>query len=86
MLERIVTPNATHHAFRSDAIDLLNKHAGNLDASETLALAAHLVGQILAMQDQRTMTSNRAMEIVARNIEIGNAEAVASLMESKGNG
>lgn len=72
-------PTAAHHAFRNDAIALLNKHAGTLDSSEMLALAAHLVGQIVAMQDQRVMTPAIAMEIVAQNIEQGNGEVLAKL-------
>ena len=68
-----------HRAFRDDAIVLLKKHAGNLDATEMLALAAHLVGQIIAMQDQRTVTRGMALEIVGQNIEVGNAEALAEV-------
>jgi len=79
-------PSAEHHAFRTDAIALLDKHAGHLDKKEMLALAAHLVGQIIAMQDQRTMRPDMAMEIVARNIEVGNAEVLANLSKSQGNG
>lgn len=84
MSERVVTPTAAHRLFRSDAIELLRKHAGHLDAKDMLALSAHLVGQILAMQDQRTIVPKTAMEIVARNIEIGNQEAINQVADSKG--
>ena len=79
-----VKPTAKHEAFRSDCLALLNKHAGALDATEMLALASHMVGQIVAMQDQRKVTPNRAMEIVARNIEQGNGEVLAELGKSAG--
>lgn len=79
-----VRPTAKHEAFRSDCLALLNKHAGALDATEMLALASHMVGQIVAMQDQRKVTPNRAMEIVARNIEQGNGEVLAELGKSAG--
>ncbi len=79
MTERLVKPSAAHRAFRDDAIALLKKHAGDLDAKDMLALSAHLVGQILAMQDQRKMTPAIGMEIIARNIEVGNAEAIAEV-------
>ena len=44
-----------------------------------LALSAHLVGQIIAMQDQRKMSPAMAMEIVAKNIERGNGEVLTEL-------
>lgn len=81
---RQVAPSERHKAFRDDAIALLRKHAEQLPAEEILALAAHLVGQTLAMQDQRTMTPERGMEIVVANIEAGNHEAIANLTATKG--
>lgn len=76
---KVVKPAAKHRAFRDDMIALLKKHAGDLDATEMLALAAHLVGQIIAMQDQRTITREIALDIVGQNIEVGNAEAMAEV-------
>lgn len=55
-----------------------------MSAQEMLALSAHLVGQIIAMQDQRTVTPEMAMKIVARNIEQGNQEAVDGLSAPAG--
>ena len=79
MSESIIKPAAKHQAFRDDLIALLKKYAGDLDAKEMLALAAHLVGQIIAMQDQRKVSPELAMKITVRNIEVGNAEALAEL-------
>lgn len=84
MRERSIQPTPDHKAFRADLVALLDKHAGKLDAADMLALASHAVGQIVALQDQRTMTSERAMQIVARNVEIGNAEVIENVMNSKG--
>lgn len=84
MRHRVVKPSADHRKFRSEAIELLKKHAGCLDAKEMLALAAHLTGQIIAMQDQRTVTREIALEIVMRNIEAGNAEILGGLDKSDG--
>lgn len=81
---RSIQPELRHAAFRADLLAVLDKHAGHLDSSEMLALASHAVGQILALQDQRTMTNDRAMEIVASNIEVGNSEVIDNLMNSKG--
>ena len=49
-----------------------------------LAVASHLVGQIMAWQDQRTMSRVRALSIIERNIKIGIAEAIAQLNDTKG--
>lgn len=76
---RRVEPTPEHRAFRDEAIALLKKHAGHLNALDMLALAAHLVGQIAAMQDQRTTSPSRAMEVVAANIEAGNKEILDQL-------
>ncbi|OGT55454.1 MAG: hypothetical protein A3E01_09085 [Gammaproteobacteria bacterium RIFCSPHIGHO2_12_FULL_63_22] len=70
-------PTPDHEAFRIDLIAVLNKHAGALDASELLAIAAYTTGQIMAMQDALKWTPDLAMEVVARNIEAGNAQAIA---------
>jgi hypothetical protein len=79
-----VAPEPKHVAFRDDLVAVLRRHGGALEESEMLALAAHLVGQIIALQDQRTMSPERAMEIVARNIEQGNSEILSGLLDSQG--
>ena len=75
----IKEPTAAHRAFRDDVLALLNKHAGKLDAMEMLALGAHLVGQLVAMQDHRKVTPAMAMDLVGKNIEQGNGEVLAQL-------
>lgn len=69
-------PTIDHKAFREDMIAVMNKHAGALDAAEMLALAAYTTGQIMAMQDARKYTAALALEIVSKNIEAGNAQAI----------
>lgn len=69
-------PTVDHKRFRNDLIAVMNKHAGALDASDMLALAAYTTGQIMAMQDARKWTSALAMEVVAKNIEAGNLQAI----------
>lgn len=59
--------------------------AKNISAADLLALLAHTVGACIAMQDQRTMTPDQAMHIVATNIEAGNLEALDGLkFETRG--
>ena len=73
---KTITPTPSMEAFRDDLLALLNNHAGALDASEMMALAAYTVGQIMAMQDARKWTPALAIEVIARNIEAGNAHAI----------
>lgn len=76
---KTLAPTAAYTAFHSDVADLLKKHAGHLDAIEMLAVASHLVGQLIAFQDRRTMTTEKAMAVVIKNIEGGNAHALEDL-------
>lgn len=72
---------AKHEIAYQELNALLQKLADehNLSAVELLATACNLVGKMIAMQDQRTMSRDRAMRIVAVNIEIGNAQCIAEL-------
>lgn len=81
---KTVSPGPAHDAFHSDVCDLLNRHGENLTVEEMLAVASKLVGRLVAMQDQRTMTSEKAMALIERNIEAGNRDMVEQLMKSKG--
>jgi hypothetical protein len=71
--------SAIHEKFYQDLAQLLDKHAGNLPADEMLAIAANMVGKIIAFQDQRTMTREMAMLIVLANIKEGNRQVVDEL-------
>lgn len=75
-----ITPQLT--AFRAELIDLLGRHFGTLPSEHMLAVASHMVGQMIAMQDQRRFTAAAIMELVSRNIEAGNQSAVEGLMNS----
>jgi hypothetical protein len=68
-----------HKVAYQELIALVTRHKDALDAVDMLAVAANIVGKIIAMQDQRVMTRAACMEVVARNIEEGNAEVVAAL-------
>ena len=79
-----IKPESRHVAFRDELVAVLKKHGDNLTAPEMLALAAHMVGQLVALQDQRSMSPGQAMEIVAANIEEGNQEVIGGLLNSRG--
>lgn len=75
-----------HEIAYQDVVSLLDRHAGKLDAAEMLAVAANMLGKLVAMQDQRTMTTAGAMEIIAHNVEIGNRQVFENLLKTRGNG
>lgn len=73
-----------HEAAYQELCALANKHAGTLTAIELLAVAANMVGKLVALQDQRTTSPEMAMEVVARNIETGNRQVLDQLAVSAG--
>jgi hypothetical protein len=77
------TPAPEHEATFQDLIGLIKKH--DITPPEMLAIAANMVGKLLAMQDQRTMSKQSAMRIVTKNIEIGNQQVIDQLRDTKGN-
>jgi hypothetical protein len=80
-----VKTNPKHEAAYQDLVAIVRKYEGELSPSELLAIAANLTGKLVALQDQRTMTPELAMEIVSRNLELGNQQALAELLgPSKG--
>lgn len=76
--------DARHQTFKRDVDKLLKKHCARLPPDHLLAVAAQVVGQIVALQDQRTMTGERAMAIVAENIQEGNRAIMETLAKTKG--
>lgn len=77
---------AEHEVAYQDLVALINRHAEKLTALELLAVAANMVGKLVALQDQRTTTPEMAMEVVARNIEYGNRAVVEGLANGKMDG
>ena len=67
-------PTPEHDKFRDDCIALLRRHT--LTGPEMLAAAAHLTGQIVALQDANVTKAN-ALSIIGLNIELGSREAAA---------
>ena len=55
-----------------------------MSAADVLALLAHTAGACIAWQDQRKMTPEMAMSLVADNIQAGNREAMAEVMSVGG--
>lgn len=80
MSERVIKATERHQAMHKELTSVLKKYADEMSAEEILALTAQLVGQTLALQDQRTMTMERAWDIIGRNIEAGNQHTVEMLL------
>jgi hypothetical protein len=78
-------PSSVAKEFNDATKALLAEFNDKLSAMEMLAVTAHLVGVLIALQDQRKMTREMALELVGQNIEAGNAEAMKSVMTTEGN-
>lgn len=79
-----LTAKPEHEVLYQDLAKLLSRHAAKMTSEEMLAIGANMLGKLLAYQDQRTMTRERGLEIIIHNIEMGNQQAVAEVMNSKG--
>jgi hypothetical protein len=56
----------------------------DMPVQRILAIVSQFVGQLIALQDQRKVTPDMAMQIVSENIEIGNAAALLTLNNPEG--
>ena len=76
-------PTVAALAFRRDLVDAMIAAGARhkLSGAEVLAVLGHLVGAAIAMQDQRTMTPDDCFDLVAENIQQGNAEAISEIMK-----
>lgn len=70
-----------HCEAMADLKAALAKH-DNLHPVVFIALAAQLIGNLIALQDQTKFTPEMLMDVVARNIEIGNATAISNMLGS----
>lgn len=75
---------ARHEEAMADLRAILRKF-DDLGPLDLLALASQMVGQLVALQDQRSITPQMAMEIVAANVEAGNQAALETIQKSRGN-
>lgn len=73
-----------HEVLYQDLIRLVGRHGDKVDAFEMLAIAANMLGKLVAMQDQRTITPKMALELVAKNIEEGNRQVLEMLSNTVG--
>lgn len=84
MKTKAVQPNEKHLKFRKALEAAIAIGGADLQAEEILAVTAHFVGQLIALQDQRRYTSDAVMTLVTENIQKGNQEAVDNLLNATG--
>jgi hypothetical protein len=77
-MSKIVTSPA-HEVAYLEICALLQRNADQMTAVEVLAVAANLVGKLIAMQDRSTMTVPEALAIVTANMELGNEQATRQM-------
>jgi hypothetical protein len=78
----LIEPTADHAKARDEIVEALRKYEG-LGALHLLAIAAQVVGQLVALQDQNKVSPAQAMRLVEENIVIGNQNAIDELRNAK---
>lgn len=84
MNTKSVKAKPQHVAFRKALERAIAEHGAELQAEEILAVTAHFMGQLIALQDQRKYTGEMVMALVTQNIERGNTEAIEKLLNETG--
>lgn len=83
-MPRVIEVDARHKKFEEGIKAAMKANVADLTGEEMLAILSQVLGQLVALQDQRTMSPERAMAIVATNIEAGNAAVIAGLAGGAG--
>lgn len=78
MRRTVHAPTGIHQTLFTDFTEILRKYE-HLSKPEILAIASQIVGMLIALQDQRTMTSEIAMAIVTENLQMGNKRILDEL-------
>lgn len=72
-----------HQALWEDLTEVIQKHS-KVGGQEILAILSQMVGQVIAMQDSNVITVKIAMEIVHRNMMVGNESAIQLMQGPEG--
>lgn len=81
---KTLKPTASDEVMRADILALIKRHLTPDTSDRFLAVAAQVVGQAMALQDQRKMTVKMAWDLILANIEAGNISVIESLHDTKG--
>ncbi len=81
---KCVQCDTRHEVAYQDLCKLVSKHANELSSLQLLAIAGNMVGKLIAMQDQRSISAEQALEVVFHNLQAGNKQILDQLMQSQG--
>jgi hypothetical protein len=81
--ERSVRVTAAHNALLQGYKDAIAEHAPDMPALEILCITSQFLGQLLAVQDA-SRGAAVYLETINRNMEIGNAQAIGSVIAASG--
>jgi hypothetical protein len=85
---RQITPDEERRlmAAKKEIGDVLKRACDNhgLSGMELLGLMAFMTGSAMAFQDQRKVTAEMCWELIAANIEAGNAQAMMAVTSVEG--
>lgn len=70
-------------AFVAEINEVVGRHA-KLKGDLAIAGLGQVIGNLIALQDGRKMSGSMAMRILAANVQIGNANAIAKLSKLLG--
>lgn len=71
---KLESPTAIQQAFIEETKAPLKKYSDQLPLHEIMALVAHYLGSLIAIQDPEIMTSAVALQVVKDNIQAGNQQ------------
>ncbi len=78
-----MTTKPEYEIVYQDIMTLLYKHSDKVTGLELLAIASNIVGKLVALQDHRFVTKEKALAIVSENLQNGNKQMIEDLMSSK---
>lgn len=74
-------PTEAQLRVRNALVAALRVHSDDVTAIELVAIVSHMLGQIVALQDQTKFTPDQVMQVVVSNVEQGNQEVILGLAE-----
>lgn len=81
----MLEPKGPHEEFYRIMSQTLNSEPfKSMPAEELLAVASNFLGKLCALQDQSRYTSAQIMEIVIKNLEIGNQQMLREVQSAGG--
>ena len=81
---KCVQCDTRHEVAYQDLCRLVSKHANELSSLQLLAIAGNMVGKLIAMQDQRSISAEQALEVLFYNLQAGNQQILDQIMQSQG--